>query len=149
MSESVYRVFDNGAGTMLAVGGLGLILRSTNGGADWVAQESGVENHLYGVSWGYVIDTPGWVVVGEFGIVLISEDDGVTWENRSSGVQTDLYAVAYGQHLCPSFVPPLDCGLIMRPQEEEEKVNSFIFTAQKASKYRCVPRPSTPLSIPH
>jgi photosystem II stability/assembly factor-like uncharacterized protein len=55
------------ANTGTAVGWEGTILRTTDGGATWTAQESCTTNLLYGVSF---TDANTGTAVGQFGTIL-------------------------------------------------------------------------------
>ena len=56
-----------------AVGGAGAIIRTTDGGATWTAQSSGVTNTLYGVSF---TDANKGTAVGNAGTILRTTDGG-------------------------------------------------------------------------
>ena len=94
MASSIFKVFDNGEGTQIAVGANGLLLVSTDGGISWVARNSGTTNDLYGVAFGSAYSTDAWVIVGESGTILRSLD-AITWAASPSFTTEDLYDVAY------------------------------------------------------
>src|SRR4029450_135495 len=56
-----------------AVGSLGTILRTTDGGQNWTREESGTNHILYGVSFA---DPSTGNVVGEFGTILRTANQG-------------------------------------------------------------------------
>jgi hypothetical protein len=58
-----------------AVGHLGTILRTTDGGRNWTREESGTNHLLYGVSF---TDPSTGNVVGEFGTILRTANQGPT-----------------------------------------------------------------------
>jgi photosystem II stability/assembly factor-like uncharacterized protein len=65
--------------TATAVGSLGVIIHTTDGGATWVQQQSSARDDLYGVSF---IDRSTGVVLGGSSI-LYTSDGGATWNNAS------------------------------------------------------------------
>jgi len=71
-----------GAGNVWAVGTGGLIEHSTDGGATWTTQQSGIEADLWSVS--FSDDQHGWAVGGQPtnaapGVILRTIDGGTTW----------------------------------------------------------------------
>jgi photosystem II stability/assembly factor-like uncharacterized protein len=80
----------NAAGSAIAVGAFGTVLKSSDAGQHWEALkpqwadyvDGGAEPHLYGVS---VSDDGVVTMVGEFGLVLRSRDNGATWESKHKG----------------------------------------------------------------
>ncbi|TET79444.1 MAG: hypothetical protein E3J41_01925, partial [Candidatus Cloacimonadota bacterium] len=60
----------------------GRIRHSSDGGANWEIQESGVTERLYGVY--FVSSTTGWIS-GNDGIILYTDDGGATWTPQTSG----------------------------------------------------------------
>ena len=76
--RSVSFTSQNGA---VAVGDIGTILRTTDGGSSWKLSSSGTEANLYGV---YFADqNNGWAVGGNFleeGIILHTSDGGINWK---------------------------------------------------------------------
>ena len=59
-----------------AVGGVGTIIKTTNGGTDWTSQSSGTINYLYGVSF---TDSNNGTAVGDYGKILRTTNGGVTF----------------------------------------------------------------------
>ena len=55
------------ANTVIAVGDLGTILRTTDGGATWTLQSSGTTKRFFGLSF---VDANNGTVVGEGGAIL-------------------------------------------------------------------------------
>ena len=94
MAGSIFRVFDNGEGTQIAVGASGLLITSTDGGATWVTRNSGTGFDLYGAAYGVVEGVEGFVVVGAAGTILTSAD-AISWIPRISFTSEALYDVAY------------------------------------------------------
>ncbi|MBI3194356.1 MAG: hypothetical protein HYZ34_07820 [Ignavibacteriae bacterium] len=66
----------------IAVGQNGILLRSTNGGDEWIQVASNSANALYGVSFA---NTTTGVVVGARGTILRTTDAGATWSAQSFG----------------------------------------------------------------
>ncbi|MBK9099161.1 MAG: T9SS type A sorting domain-containing protein [bacterium] len=65
-----------------AVGGTGIIIRTTNGGDDWLTQISGTTNDLLGVSF---IDEYNGFAVGTYGTILKTTNGGQNWLELTSG----------------------------------------------------------------
>jgi photosynthesis system II assembly factor YCF48-like protein len=84
-------VLDSDTGT--AVGGLGTIRRTTDGGATWTQQTSGTTETLRGVSF---VDANTGTAVGAVGTILRTTDGGATWTSQASGT-TNLSTA------CPSW----------------------------------------------
>ena len=63
-----------------AVGNLGLILHTSDGGKTWVKQDAKTDKQFFGVD--FVDDRTGWVA-GYYGIILHTSDGGQTWEDQS------------------------------------------------------------------
>src|SRR5260370_26256260 len=61
--------------TAVAVGAMGTIIRTTDGGATWTVQSSGTTQHLFGVSF---TDANTGTVVGDNGTILRTTDGGGT-----------------------------------------------------------------------
>ena len=77
------------------MGGGGTILRTTDGGANWIIQPSGTFKTLYGVSFS---DANNGTVAGfEFGgtgIILHTADGGASWTEQSAPTLSHFYAVS-------------------------------------------------------
>ncbi len=80
--------------TAVAVGEMGTILRTTDGGVTWQVEHSvaGIEDQFLAVS--FVSGTTGWVV-GEYGVILKTTDGGATWSGQYSSASQDLFAVFF------------------------------------------------------
>ncbi len=61
------------------VGTNGTILRTTDGGESWIAQESGTDLTLWGVSF---VDINNGTAVGDLGIILRTTNGGIPGLNR-------------------------------------------------------------------
>ncbi|NQT26967.1 T9SS type A sorting domain-containing protein [candidate division KSB1 bacterium] len=75
-----------------AVGNYGTIIRTTDGGNNWVAQESGTYENLNDVSF---TDANNGTTVGNHGTILNTKDGGQTWDAQSSGTTNALYGVSF------------------------------------------------------
>ncbi|HVP58859.1 MAG TPA: M20/M25/M40 family metallo-hydrolase, partial [bacterium] len=77
-----------------AVGAGGTILKTIDGGADWVAQSvpADVDEDFEGVC--FVDNLDGWVV-GTSGTMLHTSDGGATWEVKPTGTLFDLRRVSF------------------------------------------------------
>jgi photosystem II stability/assembly factor-like uncharacterized protein len=88
LQETLFDVKFTDANTGNVVGSKGTILRTTDGGASWINQESGTVNELMGVSF---TDTDTGTVVGfissnGLGIILRTTDGGTTWTSQPTGI---------------------------------------------------------------
>jgi hypothetical protein len=86
------RVFFTNTNTGTIVGQGGTILRTTDGGTNWVAQTSGITSSLFGVSFA---DANTATAVGQDGVVLRTTDGGTTWEPQTSGTPQWLLSVSF------------------------------------------------------
>lgn len=75
-----------------AVGDSGAVLRTIDGGANWVARSTGKTAHFYGVD--FVDSSYGWVV-GDGGLVLRTTDGGTTWAAAAVPSARKLNAVSF------------------------------------------------------
>ena len=75
-----------------AVGDLGTILKTTDGGVNWTAQNSGSTATLLAVD--FIDLSTGWAV-GSGGIILKTVDGGTNWVLQTSGVTGTLYDVDF------------------------------------------------------
>jgi len=69
---------------------MGTILKTTNGGASWDLQPSGVTNFLVSVS--FADSNNGWVV-GSLGTILKTTDGGLIWNLQTSGTTEFLEGI--------------------------------------------------------
>ncbi|TNE46204.1 MAG: hypothetical protein EP343_24155 [Deltaproteobacteria bacterium] len=74
------------------VGHNGTILFSSDAGATWSRQNSGVTSTLRAV-W-FVDSKKGWAV-GDNGVILFTKNGGATWKSQPSLVTDNLYAVQF------------------------------------------------------
>ncbi|MDZ4246227.1 MAG: YCF48-related protein, partial [Dehalococcoidia bacterium] len=75
-----------------AVGDIGSVIRSVDGGDTWSVELTGVNNNLRGVY--FVSAREGWLV-GDEGFIARSSDGGVTWDKQNSGTANNLYSVKF------------------------------------------------------
>lgn len=79
-----------------AVGGMGTILHTTNGGANWAPQTISDPNSadvsLAGVS--FPNPSTGWAV-GSGGTILHTSDEGINWSPQISGTTEELFGVFF------------------------------------------------------
>ncbi|GEM_PF-2513512 len=80
------------ARTGWAVGAVGTIRATTDGGTTWRAQSSGTANTLFEAD--FVDALNGWIV-GQNGTILHTSDGGATWTRQSSGVTDPIYGVSF------------------------------------------------------
>jgi photosystem II stability/assembly factor-like uncharacterized protein len=78
--------------TLTAVGDLGTILRSTDGGATWTPQPSVTSEDLLAVI--FPDSHAGWAV-GDSGTILRTGNGGATWDPQPSGSSDDLWGVTF------------------------------------------------------
>jgi hypothetical protein len=81
---------DSSNGT--AVGSQGTILRTTDAGALWTSQASGIADNLYAVVFS---DAQTGTAVGQRGTILRTIDEGRTWQRQSSNTIQDLFDVVF------------------------------------------------------
>jgi photosystem II stability/assembly factor-like uncharacterized protein len=85
------RDLDRVTGTrVVAVGNLGFIATSDDGGLEWMVRTSSATDHLRGVS--VRSSGTGWTV-GKNGVILRTTDGGVTWTDQVSGTTSTLLDV--------------------------------------------------------
>jgi photosystem II stability/assembly factor-like uncharacterized protein len=105
--------------TVVAVGDLGTILRTTDGGATWTQQASGTTAYLSGA---YFTDANTGTVVGckdydldgncTANTILRTTDGGATWKQQSSGTTAALRGVFFTDANTGTAVG--DAGIILR-----------------------------------
>lgn len=90
--NSHYRaVAFNDAGIGLAVGDMGRIIRTTDGGISWTPALSGVNVNFASVA---ISSDSAWAV-GTEGVIYKSFDGGLTWIRNSLGVQNNLNGITF------------------------------------------------------
>jgi photosystem II stability/assembly factor-like uncharacterized protein len=75
-----------------AVGGNGTIIKTTNGGSEWIAQNSGTSTWLNAVF--FLNSQTGWVA-GDDGTILKTTDGGVSWDYQDSIITRDILAIYF------------------------------------------------------
>jgi photosystem II stability/assembly factor-like uncharacterized protein len=80
--------------TCYAVGELGTILVTTNGGVNWNGQFSTTSKNLHGIS---CPSTSTCLAVGDGGLILATNTSGSTWKAQNSGSSANLTGIS-----CPS-----------------------------------------------
>ncbi|HEY9166404.1 MAG TPA: YCF48-related protein [Candidatus Kryptonia bacterium] len=80
--NAIFDVWPFSTTEYLAVGGGGLIMRSTDAGLTWTTIGSGVPNYLYAV---YFADANNGWICGQDGVVLRTTDHGATWGVTQTG----------------------------------------------------------------
>ena len=73
-------------------GASGVVIHTTDGGKNWVAQNSGTSHWLQSVS--FVDSSHGWIA-GNDGTILATTDGGQSWSPQDSGVKFDLYTITF------------------------------------------------------
>ena len=87
--KNVY-VFD--VNTAIAVGDSGTIIKTTNGGTNWVSQTSGTSNMINSV---YFVDSnTGWIV-GRGSTLLKTTNGGTNWVSQASQNYDPFYSVFF------------------------------------------------------
>jgi photosystem II stability/assembly factor-like uncharacterized protein len=74
------------------VGDYGAVFYTSNGGVNWIEQDSGVDSELFGVA--FTDLNNGWAV-GEEGTVISTIDGGATWSNYSLGTTDYLNSICF------------------------------------------------------
>ncbi len=77
---------------VIAVGDVGTILRTTNGGSSWESITSGTTQRLNSIS---VINNSIAVIAGDLGTILRTTDGGSSWELIVSNVSDNLLSVSF------------------------------------------------------
>jgi photosystem II stability/assembly factor-like uncharacterized protein len=72
------------------VGEFGTIIKTENGGENWITQASRISNHLKSVRF---YNANIGCAVGENGVILRTIDGGITWMSQSSGTNENLNSV--------------------------------------------------------
>ena len=75
-----------------AVGDLGAIIRTTDGGTNWISQSIGTYNRLLSV---YFVDANNGTAVGTSGTILRTTNGGYTWVTQVSGTNENLTSVSF------------------------------------------------------
>ena len=89
--NSFYDVHFVDAQTGWAVGWVGTILKTTNGGSTWSIQNSGTPYHIYSIQ--FIDNQTGWAV-GDSAILKTS-NGGTTWIQQGNGNEGRLTSVYF------------------------------------------------------
>jgi photosystem II stability/assembly factor-like uncharacterized protein len=79
------------ANNWIAVGRIGTILQTMDGGDTWMVRNGRTPESLYGM----LLDGSSATVVGDNGTILITGDGGETWNLQSSGTTHHILGVAF------------------------------------------------------
>ena len=74
------------------MGRWGTILKTTNGGTNWISQTSGTTIDLFSVN--FLDQNTGWAV-GEIGTILKTTNGGTNWTSQTSGTTNHLFSVNF------------------------------------------------------
>ena len=125
-----------------AVGEVGTIAHTANGGAAWAAQNSGTTAFLHGVD--FADASNGWVV-GAGGTILHTTDGGAIWNKQTSGVTSTLRGVdfvdsAHGWIVGDSDVvlATSDGGATWTPQTSTTSGYSFFGVSFADTDHGCI-----------
>ncbi|MEZ4691307.1 MAG: YCF48-related protein [Ignavibacteria bacterium] len=88
--------------TGYAVGTVGIIMKTTNGGGNWVVQKSGTSSSLTGIS---IITEENAVISGYNGKILYTTNGGTNWISSASNTTNNLFGVDF-----PSVNTGYMCG---------------------------------------
>lgn len=91
ISQNLSSVYFNNINDGWVVGEYGTIMRTTNGGTDWLTTTNNATEILKSV---YFINNLGWVV-GENGIILRSINNGQNWTTITTNFTSDFFAVYF------------------------------------------------------
>ncbi|MEZ0203546.1 YCF48-related protein [Ideonella sp.] len=123
-----------------AVGNVGTILATTDGGASWQPQASGSSQNLTSVNFN-ADGTRGWAV-GEGGTILATTNGGAYWKPQASGSPQNLTSVSFsadGTHGWAvgeggTILATTDGGASWKPQanSSSQRLTSVSFSADGA-----------------
>ncbi|MEI8047280.1 MAG: YCF48-related protein [Bacteroidota bacterium] len=91
-TNTLYSVYFTAADIGSAVGDLGTIRKTINGGTNWTAQTSGTTNALLSV---YFINPDTGYIVGGTGTILKTTNAGTNWTAQTSGTTHNLLSVYF------------------------------------------------------
>ena len=75
-----------------AVGYGGTVLKTTDGGINWMTMTSGTTNNLFSTF--FVSETQGWAV-GNSGVIRYTSNGGTSWSSQTSGTGLNLESVFF------------------------------------------------------
>ncbi len=79
-------------GSLWGCGSVGVIARSTNGGASWTTMNSGVTTVLYDITFP---DASTVIAAGGAGVILRSTDGGQQWNSVTAPLSTDIISMDF------------------------------------------------------
>ncbi|MHC4304216.1 MAG: YCF48-related protein [Planctomycetota bacterium] len=100
------------ATTGYAVGGHGVILKTTDGGMTWIAQDSGITDAAL-FSLHFPVDELTGYVVGAYGSALKTTDGGATWVPMDPGTSDNLREVRFPEDATTGYIVG-DNGTILK-----------------------------------
>jgi len=92
-AENVHGVMAPDDDHIWIVGNYGIIYHSSDGGATWTKQQSGIKDAVL-VDGIFLDNREGWVA-GMFGTVLHTDNGGGTWTKQTTGTQRHLFDVSF------------------------------------------------------
>jgi len=92
LRNDLYGVASIGAQAAWLVGSSGIVLRSTDGGNNWIDTQVSPARDLYSA---WFFDQSNGVAVGSQGAIFRTLDGGVSWASLASGVTVDLRDVSF------------------------------------------------------
>jgi photosystem II stability/assembly factor-like uncharacterized protein len=75
-----------------AVGDMGTIIKTSDGGTTWITQNSGTLYHLFSV---FFTDASTGYAVGEAGTIIKTTDGGLSWTCQNSGTIYNLFSIFF------------------------------------------------------
>jgi photosystem II stability/assembly factor-like uncharacterized protein len=82
--------------------GTNKILKTTNGGASWVSQNSGTTHWLRSVD--FPVDAQTGYAVGDTGTILKTTDGGTNWVSQNSGTTRNFFSVHFPVDIQTGYV---------------------------------------------
>ena len=91
--EDVHGVIAPDDGHIWICGGYGIIYHSSDGGENWVPQQSGIKESTL-IDGFFINNTTGWIV-GQYGVILHTANGGATWVRQDSGTEKHLFCIHF------------------------------------------------------
>ncbi len=92
--NSLFDIYSPDQQKIVAVGALGTIMKSTDGGEKWEIDIRVNEHGTNFYSIFYLGANSAWIV-GEKGVILQSDNGGISWQNQTSNRRDDLKAIYF------------------------------------------------------
>ena len=83
------------ATTGYAVGDSATILKTTNGGTTWTAQNSGITGMFKNLNAVYFTDVNTGYAVGQSGKIIKTTNGGTTWTAQTTNVTNDIFSIQF------------------------------------------------------